>query len=73
MQEVTVGEFYSPPPTGGLYHKDLMQQSNIVTHFNQKQNQKLKTASYLADPTSPIPSHCAVYILFQSVSVHQLS
>ena len=31
MQEVTVGEFYSPPPTGGLYHKDLMQQSNIVT------------------------------------------
>ena len=26
-----MGEFYSPPPTGGLYHKDLMQQSNIVT------------------------------------------
>ena len=29
--------------------------------------------SYLADPTSPIPSHCAVIILFQSVTVHQLS
>ena len=28
--------------------------------------------SYLADPTSPIPSHCAVIILFQSVAVHQL-
>ena len=30
-------------------------------------------SSYLADPTSPIPSHCAVIILFQSVPVHQLS
>ena len=29
--------------------------------------------SYLADPTSPIPLHCAVIILFQSVPVHQLS
>ena len=29
--------------------------------------------SYLADPTSPIPSHCAVVILFKSVPVHQLS
>ena len=29
--------------------------------------------SYLADPTSPIPSHSAVFILFQSVLVHQLS
>ena len=29
--------------------------------------------SYLADPTFPIPSHCAVIILFQSVPVHQLS
>ena len=28
--------------------------------------------SYLADPTSPIPSHCAVIILFKSVLVHQL-
>ena len=28
--------------------------------------------SYLADPTSPIPSHCAVIILFKSVPVHQL-
>ena len=27
---------------------------------------------YLADPTSPIPSHCAVIILFQSVPVHHL-
>ena len=27
---------------------------------------------YLTDPTSPIPSHCAVIILFKSVSVHQL-
>ena len=36
MQEVTVGEFYSPPPTGGLYHKDLMQQSNIVTLITEK-------------------------------------
>ena len=25
--------------------------------------------SYLTNPTSPIPSHCAVIILFQSVSV----
>ena len=30
-------------------------------------------SSYLADPTSPIPSHCAVIILFKSVAVHQLS
>ena len=29
--------------------------------------------SYLSDPTCPIPSHCAVIILFESVSVHQLS
>ena len=29
--------------------------------------------SYLDDPTSPIPSHCAVIILFKSVAVHQLS
>ena len=29
--------------------------------------------SYLADPTSPIPSHWAVIMLFQSVPVHQLS
>ena len=29
--------------------------------------------SYLADPTSPIPSQYAVIILFQSVPVHQLS
>ena len=29
-------------------------------------------ASYLADPTSPIPSHCAVIILFKSVPVYQL-
>ena len=29
--------------------------------------------SYLADPTSPIPLHCAVIILVQSVPVHQLS
>ena len=28
---------------------------------------------YLADPTSPIPSHCAVITPFTSVSVHQLS
>ena len=28
---------------------------------------------YLAAPTSPIPSHCAVIILFKSVPVHQLS
>ena len=25
--------------------------------------------SYLADPTSPIPSHCAVIILFKSVKI----
>ena len=31
------------------------------------------SARYLADPTSPIPSHCAVITLFQSVTVHQLS
>ena len=30
-------------------------------------------SSYLADPTSPIPSHCAVITLFKSVPVHQLS
>ena len=29
--------------------------------------------SYLADPTSPIPYHCAVIILFKSASVQQLS
>ena len=26
-------------------------------------------SSYLADPTSPIPSHCAVIILFKSESL----
>ena len=30
-------------------------------------------SSYLADPTSPIPSHCAVITLFKNVPVHQLS
>ena len=29
--------------------------------------------SYLTDPTSPMPSHYAVIILFKSVPVHQLS
>ena len=29
--------------------------------------------SYLADPTSPIPSQCALIILLKSVPVHQLS
>ena len=29
--------------------------------------------SYLANPTSPIPSHYAVIILFKVVPVHQLS
>ena len=29
--------------------------------------------SYLDDPTSSIPSHCAVITLFESVPVHQLS
>ena len=29
--------------------------------------------SYLADPTSPVPSHFAVIILFKSVTVHRLS
>ena len=29
--------------------------------------------SYLANPTSPIPSHCAAIVLFQSVAVLQLS
>ena len=28
--------------------------------------------SYLADPTSPIPSHCAVIILFQSVALSNM-
>ena len=28
--------------------------------------------SYLANPASPIPFHCAVIILFKSVPVHQL-
>ena len=28
--------------------------------------------SYLADPTFPMPLHCAVINLFKSVSVHQL-
>ena len=27
--------------------------------------------SYLADPTSSMPLHCAVIILFQGVAVHQ--
>ena len=30
-------------------------------------------SSYLADPKSPIPSHCAVIILFKGVPVHQLA
>ena len=29
--------------------------------------------SYLADPTSPIPSHYVVIILFKSAPVYQLS
>ena len=29
--------------------------------------------SYLTDPTSPIPSHCAAIVLFRSAPVHQLS
>ena len=29
-----------------------------------------KAGSYLADPTSPTPSHCAIQILFKSVPVH---
>ena len=29
-------------------------------------------SSYLADPTSPIASHCAVIIMLNSVPVHQL-
>ena len=29
--------------------------------------------SYLADPASPIPSHCTVIIQFKSVPAHQLS
>ena len=32
----------------------------------------ISAGSYLADPTSPFPSHCAVIILFKSVPVHQL-
>ena len=28
---------------------------------------------YLADPTTPIPSHCAVIIQFINIPVHQLS
>ena len=28
--------------------------------------------SYLADPTSPIPSHCAVIILVKGVPVHSV-
>ena len=45
-----------------LLHKTLM-----VGHGGNS------AGSYLADPTSPIPSHCAVIILFKSVTVHQLS
>ena len=29
--------------------------------------------SYLTDSTSPVPSHCAVIIVFNSDLVHQLS
>ena len=34
---------------------------------------KSHTGSYLTDPTSPIPSHCSVIIVFESVPVCQLS
>ena len=47
----------------------------ISIHKTQKER-GIDTAccsSYLTDPTSPIPSHCAVITLFQSVPVHQLS
>ena len=31
---------------------------------------EVEPAPYLTDPTSPIPFHCAVIILFESVPVH---
>ena len=31
-----------------------------------------RAGSYLTDPTSPIPFHCTVIILYKSVPVHQL-
>ena len=34
---------------------------------------EVSAGSYLAAPTPPIPSHCAVITLFESVPVHQLS
>ena len=46
---------------------------NIIHDFNAYCNQNLmvghggsSAASYLADPTSPIPSHCAVIVCYLS-------
>ena len=36
-------------------------------------NNTNQTKPNLADPTSPMPFHCAVIILFKSVPVYQLS
>ena len=45
----------------------------LCEEFIHMYNEHNEMNSYLADPTSPTPSHCAVIILYQSVPVHQLS
>ena len=41
--------------------------------YGQAWGEVVLARTYLANPISPIPSHCAVIILFKSVPVHQLS
>ena len=45
----------------------------MVGHGGSSAGSYLAAGSYHASPTSPIPSHCAVIILFKSVPMHQLS
>ena len=57
-----------------LHCMGLLFQTTLNAHFwtcNQA-CWEISADSYLADPTSPVPSHCAAIILFKNVPVHQL-
>ena len=51
-------------------HWDTFKQGN---HSTVGGDGGCRVGSYLADPSSPIPSRCAVIILCKSVPVHQLA
>ena len=50
---------------------DLLQLLELKTLMVERGGSS--AGSYLANPTSPMPSHYAAIILFKSVPVHQLS